>query len=97
MEQLILISLAIAAITVTIGRTFIFKSLREHIPTKWLKKLVRCPYCLSHWLSFFTILFLIPWFNFFDLIIKTMATVAFSSIIALFILRYLNLLEGSNE
>jgi len=93
MEQLILIALAIAAITVTIGRTHIFKPLRDNVPTKWLKKLSHCPYCLSHYFSFFVILFVIPYSNLLDLIIKTMATVAVSSIIALFILRYLNLLE----
>ncbi len=92
----ILTSLAIAAITITVGKTAIFKSLRNNVPGKWLRKLLLCPYCLSHWLSLFAVLSLFPYSNYLDLIVKTMAMVAVSAIAALPILLYLELLDENS-
>lgn len=92
MVNFLIIAAAIASTTITISKTLIFKPLRERLP--WpLKKLLNCPYCLAHYFSFFAVFFILPWYNYLDLIIKTMALVALSSIFALLILYYLNLLE----
>jgi len=92
---MIFLAMAIASTTITISQTLIFKPLRERLPGKWLKKLFKCPYCLAHYFSFFAVFFILPWYNYLDLIIKTMALVALSSIFGLLILYYLNLLESS--
>ncbi len=91
--DLIWVSLAIASIVITISKTTIFKPLRNNIPTKWLRKLINCPYCLAHYFSFFAYILLFPWVDFFDLITKTMAIVTMSSIAALLILIYLSKLD----
>lgn len=84
-------SLAIASITLTISQTAVFKPLRDNVPTKWLKKLIHCPYCLAHYFALFAALYLFPWD--FNLLIKIMALVALSSIVSLPILLYLELLD----
>lgn len=91
MIQLILISLAIASTTITIK--YFLKWLTNRLPTNFLRKLFHCPYCLSHYLSLMSALYFVPWTNYFDLIIKTMALVALSSIVSLPILMTLNLLD----
>ena len=96
MNDFILIALAVASTSVTISKTLIFKSIRERAPW-FLKKLLQCPYCLSYWLSFFAVLLLLPYSNLINLMIQTMAMVAISSIVALPIFLYLNLLDKSHE
>jgi len=93
MVNFLIVAAAIASTTITISKTLIFKPLRNNLPGKWLKKLFHCPYCLAHYFSFFAVYFVLPWHNYLDLIIKTMALVALSSIFGLLILHYLNLLE----
>jgi hypothetical protein len=57
--QLFILSLAISAISYTISRTEIFKPIRKLICNRWnwLGKLISCPYCLSHWVSFVMIFY----------------------------------------
>ncbi len=52
--QLIIISLAIASISYTISHSELFKPIRFFLckNINWLGKLISCPYCLSHWISF---------------------------------------------
>ncbi len=51
--QLLVLSLAAAAISVTLAKSKLFEPLREKIKERneWLGELVNCPYCTSHWVS----------------------------------------------
>lgn len=91
----ILISLAVAAISITISKTAVFKPLRDNVPGKWLRKLLHCPFCLSYYFSFAVALYTFPW-NI-DLFINTLAIVACSAIFALPILLYLELLDSNED
>ncbi len=86
---MILESLAIAAVSVTIGKTAIFAPIRK---IKFLRKLLNCPYCLAHWLAVIVAI-MQPWTGLFDCVINTFALVALSSLAAIFIVHYLDLLE----
>lgn len=52
--DLLVLALAIATVSMTISKTYIFRALRDFLEerSEWLEKLFSCPYCLSHWLSF---------------------------------------------
>lgn len=89
----LLIALAVASTSITISKTLIFKSFREKVPGSWLRKLLQCSYCLSYWLSFFAIYLLLPWSNYLNLIIKTMAMVTIAAIATFPILLYLKELD----
>ena len=67
--ELLLISLAVSATSVTVTRAAIFQWLRER--TAW--KLLQCPYCFSHWLALLAVAAYRPsWW----LPIETLAVVA---------------------
>ena len=87
-----LIAAAIASTAITVSKTLIFKSFREKAPRP-LKKLLQCPYCLTHWLSFFAVSILLPWADYLELTVNVMAMVAVSSIVAFPILLYLKALD----
>lgn len=53
--DLVILSMAIGSMSMTITKTEIFKTLRDSVPGWFLKKVMTCPYCLSHWLSFFAV------------------------------------------
>ncbi len=73
---IILIALAVAALTMTLTQSSLFEEVRKRIG----HKLVRCPYCAAHWISFFV------WCGYsaqnqiepFDFVINVFATVAIS-------------------
>jgi hypothetical protein len=48
------LSLPVSAISLTVTKSSLFERLREWAleRNKWLGKLVSCPYCMSHWVSF---------------------------------------------
>lgn len=52
--KFILFSMAIATISLTITKAVIFERLRELITNKTIifGKLLNCPYCFAHWISF---------------------------------------------
>lgn len=52
-HQIVVLSLAISSISMTICKAKIFSSFREHVSkmNTWCGGLVKCPYCLSHWIS----------------------------------------------
>lgn len=93
MTNFIFTAMAIASISLTIGKTYIFRPIRNNIEIAWLKKLLNCPYCLAHWLSAVAVFFVIPYNGILDFTIKTMALVTLSSIFALFLWLYLLILE----
>lgn len=50
----LILTLPVSAISLTITKSSLFERLREWAleRNKWLGKLVSCPYCASHWVSF---------------------------------------------
>lgn len=48
------LALVVSAMSMTISKTEIFLPLRSWIyeHNEWLGRLLRCPYCTSHWLAF---------------------------------------------
>jgi len=87
MYDFIITSLAIAAVSITITKSSIFKECRESIFLAPIKKLLNCPYCLSHWL-------VLP-FAFKFGFIGALALIAMSSIISLPILIFLEKLDAT--
>lgn len=59
----VILSLATAAMSMTITKGEIFKPARALVAgagNKWIAKLVNCPYCLSHTLAIFFVLWYRP-------------------------------------
>ena len=54
MVRLLIISLAVSAISMTLTKAMIFKGFRDWLKdhNDWLGELFSCPYCTSHWVSF---------------------------------------------
>ena len=52
--QIVILSLATAAISLTISKAKVTAPAREWLArrNKWLGNLVECPYCTSHWVAF---------------------------------------------
>jgi len=93
MINFIFTAMAIASISLTIGKTYIFRPVRNNIGIAWLRKLLSCPYCLAHWLSAVAVIFIVPYNGILDFTIKTMALVTMSSLFSLFLWYYLQSLE----
>jgi len=89
MTNFIFTAMAIASISLTIGKTYIFRPIRNNIEILWLKKLLSCPYCLAHWLSAVAVILVIPYNGIVDFTIKMMALVTLSSIFSLFLWLYI--------
>ncbi len=87
MINFILTAMAIASTTLNIGKSYIFKPVRRG------SKLLSCPYCLAHWVSLLAVIFVVPYSGAVDFVIKTMALVTLSSIIALPVWHYILQLE----
>lgn len=81
---IIFVALAVAAITMTLTQSNLFEGIRKRIG----HKLVRCPYCAAHWISFFVWCTQYP-MNPFDFIINVFATVALS-VLPMIIIDYFN-------
>ena len=84
-------ALGIAAISITISKTYIFKGFRNILPNP-LKKMFSCPYCLAHWLSFLTVYYFIPC-SVPGFIMLSFALIGLSSICALPIAFYLEFID----
>lgn len=88
------LALANAVIVITITKSSLFKPLRNGIKNNFFKKLLNCPYCLSHWTSLILIIFSINYpFPFFDFIIKVFFLIGITSLFSFLLLLYLNLLD----
>jgi len=93
MMDLVLISLAVATASMTLGVSRIAKPWRDWMSKRSVRAghLAQCPYCLSHWLAFVAVLAYHPtWW----LPIEVLAVVAMASAGCWVILRFLNELEG---
>lgn len=84
----LLLSLPVAAISVTITKASIFHPLRNWVAehSEWVGKLFTCPYCMSHWVSFVLVacyqprVFQLWWLL--DLILSGFAVVAVSALVS---------------
>lgn len=86
--MIILIALAVATISMTLTKSSLFENVREILSIK----LLRCPYCMAHWISF------LCWCGYtiqypntvtvFDFVIYVFATVALSILPMYVITRY---------
>ena len=89
---LIVIALAISAVSTTVALTPPFRWLRvlfENVPG--VGKLLRCPYCLNHYLAT-PVIFAAP--SIIEGIIMAFAIITMSSIFGYMLLKYLDLLEN---
>lgn len=83
--QFVVISLAVATVSLTMTRAVISKPFRTWLKSKnkWFGELFSCPYCFSHWVSFGAILAVRPtltdsWYPV-DLLISALAVTAIAS------------------
>lgn len=94
--QLTLPAMAIAAATVTIGKTGLFAPLRAAVRrrSERLGRLVGCPYCLSHWFALALVLWDRPGGGVLAGAIAVLALVAQAGAFGLLIVLYLQTLEA---
>ena len=103
-QAILILSLPAAAISLTITKSFLFEHLREWVleRSKWFGKLVTCPYCASHWVSFALVALYHPrmvqsvWLPA-DLIISTFAIVALAQPVSLVVLCCLRGMESKED
>jgi hypothetical protein len=83
------LALAASAISITVTKAKICKTLRERIMTRntWFGELVSCPYCFSFWVSLAMVLvyqpvLVTPRFIIFDLAVSVFAIMAVASILS---------------
>lgn len=88
MLDVLILALASSAIALTITLSSIFENLRRLAKKKneWLGELVRCPYCLSHWVALVFVVVYRPvlvemWLPI-DLIVSWFVVVAITAIIS---------------
>lgn len=78
----LVLSMAVAAVSVTLTKSGIFEKPRSWIDAKnaFLGDLVHCPYCTSHWLSFLTVALYQPTFVSSGYVVADYAISAFAMI-----------------
>ncbi len=85
--KIVMLSLATAAISLTISKARVFTSLRKQIgeSNKWLGELISCTYCTSHWVAFALVAMCHPVIVsqkfMVDLLVTTFVLVALSAIV----------------
>ncbi len=98
---LLVLALPVAALSITISKGLIFENVRKQCmeASPWLGELLRCPYCMSHWVAFFTVLvtgaFHIGFSSFWliNLMISTFGVVALATPISWIVYRSYKTLE----
>jgi len=91
--HMITIALAVAAISMTVTRSSLFRGLRSLVDFK----LVKCPYCFAHWVS------MLIWgcyalshpLGYFDITINIFATIALS-VVPMYVIECFNTLVDNN-
>jgi len=96
--NLLLLSLAVASISITITKSNAMAWFRKSISKlgSLVEELVHCPYCLSHWLAAIGV---VTWFkgSVCELIVLIMATVTLASLASLGIVYFFLALEALEE
>ncbi len=91
--NLIIVSMAAAAISTTVGLSSLFAPIRVLLePVPVLGKLSRCPYCLNHWLAV-PAAYILGVDSVICAAVNVFAIVTMSSIFGYVLLKYLDLLE----
>lgn len=85
MYEIIILSLAVAAMSLTLAKAKVTSRLRGWLLVKlpWVGQMVQCVYCSSHWIAFGVALFtmpLQPYSDWLNLLITTFALVGLSAI-----------------
>lgn len=102
MYQVLVLSLATAAISVTISRAQIFATFRAFVAEKssWAGKLISCYYCTSHWVAIAFVLIyrpvLISRFFVIDLFVSTFSIVCIAALVGGIIIK-LNVFRKPDE
>lgn len=88
-EELLILSLATAAISMTVAKAPVFESVRYWFDgrNEWLADLIHCPYCLSHWVAFLAVIVYQPRFvssgvEIIDWFVSAMAIVAVATAVS---------------
>lgn len=77
MADVVLVSLAVSAISMTVTQSVLFSKIRETLNLRVLK----CSYCLSHWVAFILVLAISH--SAVDWIIKSFAIVTLASVFSI--------------
>lgn len=86
--QIAVLSLATAAISVTISKARVFASARQWVAerNKWLGELLSCSYCTSHWVAIAFVAIYCPVIiaqgNIVDLIVAVFTVVAMAAVVS---------------
>lgn len=86
--EVVVLSLATTAISVTISKSEAFSPVRESVYklSSWLGELVSCSYCLSHWVAFVFVLIyrpvIIEKYFVIDLVVSAFSIVTVSAILS---------------
>jgi hypothetical protein len=82
MIDLFILGLAVAATSMTISKTHIFEQSRNQVAKfgPWPDKLIRCPWCLSHWIAGLGVPLWLELNGIMQWFVYTMATVAISGV-----------------
>jgi hypothetical protein len=59
--QFVVLSAAVGVLALTVTTSGLFEPVRERVPSEFLKKLVSCPFCFSHWTA--ALIVLLTWFD----------------------------------
>ncbi len=85
----VILAIAVAAVSMTIGRAKVSRGFRDWVETKsaWFGELVNCPYCISHWIAFAAVAWYRPrvitsGFIIFDWIVSLFLIVALASLVS---------------
>lgn len=90
MLQFLLVAMAVASNSITITKSSLFRSVRVKLDKI---KVLKCPYCLNHWLSFLGVALYLDPINFGDFMLKSFGLITLSSILALPLLLLLQLAD----
>lgn len=84
LSNLIILGLATATVSTTVGSSKLFRGLRSWVATQspFWGELISCPYCLGHWVALFAVLLYNPPATALavDLIIQWLAVTALSAV-----------------
>lgn len=101
---ILFLSLPVAVVSITITKASVFERLRQWVQNRnqWFGKLITCPYCTSHWVSFALVAFYRPrvvqsgWWPI-DLAASAFALVAIATPISFVIYRSFRQLEPASN
>lgn len=98
LHDLVILSLAVAALSMTVAKSNVMAWLRDFVSEfgAWAEELIHCPYCLSHWLA---VVGVVMWLNgsVIELVISGLAVVTLASLASLGITHFFLALDALEE